>query len=663
MSKLTLLLFTLAVASASVAHANPSIPLPQQTPTPAPSPTNLGAAIEQTASNVLKTCGNWPPRLARNNDERKKNASDVNRLPSAAREVINQLAVSLSLDPSIQPTTYDGSFLRLLDSVGTYDPGASDDRLLGIALKVDPTQLNLWGTNQNFIKHDCLSMLSLAAKANAGYSIPFVSLDAAVNATQNTSVNQVSTFIYGFLQSPFEKLYNSTESSQRTFAAMRGIIWRLNPNNTGNDEYVLTAQMLSIDKNSSSGDTTTLLGNIKAGVQVPIPSISASGNAGGQLTSNLQSKSTTYITYFWQITKRPLPSLTDLVSSVNRSMPKFDLDSPEVTSARNLQASKVITGWPLELCQANSWTLKAGNTNYRQVSLTMDKSSAASGLPECLIKAKFTLSGALPAVPVQANYADPQLVIEHSQNASTRISLNTSEALYPAGKPSVIVEEPVALWTIKVDSTGRKSDLEWTVEGRVEGNGRVLTAIDVNPTDITCGPSSAPLPMSRMRLDAVPLPNFRAKVTLSLLGAKQYNDDPAQRNKKTCSINGSLRVSTTAQGGGSPQTEIVTFQTKDVQYPNELPTTAPSAPTVTATAGNTQITLAWTASDTAVSYKIYRGTVAGGEAPQPIKEGITSTSYVDTGLTNGTAYFYQVTAVNAAGDSNKSVEVTATPKP
>lgn len=91
--------------------------------------------------------------------------------------------------------------------------------------------------------------------------------------------------------------------------------------------------------------------------------------------------------------------------------------------------------------------------------------------------------------------------------------------------------------------------------------------------------------------------------------------------------------------------------------------TAPSAPTgLTATAGNAQASLTWTASSGATSYNMYRSTTSGGEGSTPYKTGITSTSFTDTGLTNGSKYYYQVSAINGAGESAKSGEVSATPQ-
>jgi hypothetical protein len=81
---------------------------------------------------------------------------------------------------------------------------------------------------------------------------------------------------------------------------------------------------------------------------------------------------------------------------------------------------------------------------------------------------------------------------------------------------------------------------------------------------------------------------------------------------------------------------------------------------LTATAGSAQVVLSWTASTGASSYNIYRSTTSGSEIQ--ISTGVTATSFTDTGLTNGTKYFYQVTAVDSAGESGMSSEVTATPK-
>ena len=90
--------------------------------------------------------------------------------------------------------------------------------------------------------------------------------------------------------------------------------------------------------------------------------------------------------------------------------------------------------------------------------------------------------------------------------------------------------------------------------------------------------------------------------------------------------------------------------------------TALPAPTnLTAAAGDAKVTLNWTASTGATSYKVKRGTATGGPY-SVVATGVTATTYSDTGLTNGTPYFYVVTANNSSGASANSNEASATPQ-
>lgn len=89
--------------------------------------------------------------------------------------------------------------------------------------------------------------------------------------------------------------------------------------------------------------------------------------------------------------------------------------------------------------------------------------------------------------------------------------------------------------------------------------------------------------------------------------------------------------------------------------------TAPAAPTaLTATAGNAQVSLAWTASAGATSYNVKRALTAAGPFTT-VASNVTATSYINTSLTNGTTYYYVVSAVNAAGQSANSTVASATP--
>ncbi|TMV49338.1 hypothetical protein FE783_12545 [Paenibacillus mesophilus] len=80
-----------------------------------------------------------------------------------------------------------------------------------------------------------------------------------------------------------------------------------------------------------------------------------------------------------------------------------------------------------------------------------------------------------------------------------------------------------------------------------------------------------------------------------------------------------------------------------------------------AIAGPSQVALSWSAVSGATGYNVKRFTTAGGPY-STIASSVTGTTYTDTSVTNGTTYYYVVTAVNAGGESGNSNEASATPQ-
>jgi len=94
----------------------------------------------------------------------------------------------------------------------------------------------------------------------------------------------------------------------------------------------------------------------------------------------------------------------------------------------------------------------------------------------------------------------------------------------------------------------------------------------------------------------------------------------------------------------------------------------PAAPTgVTATPGNAQITITWNSVLSATSYNLYMASQSGvtkatylGLPDGMVHTNITS-PFVHSALTNGVAYYFVMTALNANGESAESIEASATP--
>jgi alpha-tubulin suppressor-like RCC1 family protein len=94
------------------------------------------------------------------------------------------------------------------------------------------------------------------------------------------------------------------------------------------------------------------------------------------------------------------------------------------------------------------------------------------------------------------------------------------------------------------------------------------------------------------------------------------------------------------------------------------PTIAPGIPsTLTARGGNGSVMLDWAETAEGAQYTVQRSLLPGGPFfPVSVPDGFQgSTRYVDSGLTNGTTYYYQVLAQNSFGQSPASTTASGTP--
>ncbi|MDB6017825.1 MAG: Fibronectin type domain protein [Pedosphaera sp.] len=134
------------------------------------------------------------------------------------------------------------------------------------------------------------------------------------------------------------------------------------------------------------------------------------------------------------------------------------------------------------------------------------------------------------------------------------------------------------------------------------------------------------------------------EVTVANVAGNSYSDSAV--------VNGTqyfYKVSSTNSAGESADSSEV----------SATPDVPPATPTgLSATAGNSQVSLSWTAAAGAASYNIKRSTTTGAEVTIA---SAGSNNYIDTSAVKFTQYFYTVSAVSAYGESSDSSEVNATP--
>ena len=290
-----------------------------------------------------------------------------------------------------------------------------------------------------------------------------------------------------------------------------------------------------------------------------------------------------------------------------------------------------------------------------------------------------TVAPAVPSVPVVASYSDSGV-----KGDSTTMFRNVSVTglsdpgvpvrLFDSGVPGIggAAADATGHWTARttsladgvhlvsaaaVDQAGDMSACSAALALRVDG-----TVPSVSLTAPAAGATVA----GTVALDAsaADAGSGVAKVDFQVDGVTKSTDSSSPYGYDWGSgsvANGAhtLTALATDVAGNTASVQVA------VTVQNGAGATVPGAPSLnSAVAGNGTVALAWSApwsdgGSAITGYRIYRTTVSGGETLLTTLGNVTS--YTDSTATNGTTYFYKVSAVNSVGEGSRSNERSATP--
>jgi fibronectin type 3 domain-containing protein len=231
-----------------------------------------------------------------------------------------------------------------------------------------------------------------------------------------------------------------------------------------------------------------------------------------------------------------------------------------------------------------------------------------------------------------------------------------------AGNESQIVAQSATSYTDSAVTNGTKY---FYVVSAYNSYGASGSSVEVSATPTAPAPS-APTGLTAAGGNAQVILSWTASV-----GATSYNVKRSTTNGsgyQTVSSPTTNSYTNTGLTNGTTYYYVVTAVSTAGESGNSNQASAtpaaapqpPSAPTgLTATGGNAQVSLAWNANTGATSYHVKRSTTSGSGYTQISAP--TATNYTDTTVTNGTTYYYVVTAVNTAGESGNSNQASATP--
>ncbi|WP_168735460.1 glycosyl hydrolase 53 family protein [Cohnella fermenti] len=212
------------------------------------------------------------------------------------------------------------------------------------------------------------------------------------------------------------------------------------------------------------------------------------------------------------------------------------------------------------------------------------------------------------------------------------------------------VGEGTAVITATTDDGGYTATANVTVASEPETNEPVAaTGVELNKMTVSLSPGGTDTLIATVK------PSNATNQDVTWTSSNETVATVSESGVVTAVAEGTAVITvTTGDGGYTAEANVTVASEPVVQAPN-----APTGLAATAQ-GTASIKLVWSPADNAVSYAVYRSASLTGTYAQINVEPVTGAAYTDTGLASGTTYYYQVTAINEAGESAASAVASAT---
>ena len=306
--------------------------------------------------------------------------------------------------------------------------------------------------------------------------------------------------------------------------------------------------------------------------------------------------------------------------------------------------------------------LTNGTTYYYEVSATNSAGTSANSAP---VGAKPTAPVTIPAVPTGLAATPGNAQVGLGWSPSTGASSYTlSRATTSAGPYSVVAHPSTTTYTDTglTNGTTYYYEVSATNSAGTSANSAPVGAKPTAPVTIPAVPTGLAATPGNAQVGLGWSPSTGASsYTLSraTTSAGPYSV-VAHPSTTTYTDTGLTNGTTYYYEVSATNSAGTSANSAPVGAKPTAPVTIPAVPTgLAATPGNAQVGLGWSPSTGATSYTVSRSTASAG--PFAVIAKPTATGYTDTGLSNGTTYYYEVSATNSAGTSANSAPVGVTP--
>ncbi len=303
----------------------------------------------------------------------------------------------------------------------------------------------------------------------------------------------------------------------------------------------------------------------------------------------------------------------------------------------------------------NSYTDSTASNGVTYYYAVQSVSASGTSVSSSTVQAQALSAPSISSVSINDSSGANALAVTWSAStgaSSYTVKYATSSGAAATGSSGCTVTAPTVTCTV----SSLSSNVVYWVS--VVASNSVGAGASIASTEISGTPMSAPsLSLTASGNEVTP--------TYSSLGATSYDLSygTSTGNYPTTVTGATSGNAITSLTNGTTYYFKVVATNAQGSLSSSESSSAPNGPNPfnisTATPGNVKVDLVWGASTGATSYTAKWGTTSGDYTGS--QAGISATSYSVTGLTNGTTYYFMVTAINANGTQNASSEFVRIP--
>ncbi len=316
----------------------------------------------------------------------------------------------------------------------------------------------------------------------------------------------------------------------------------------------------------------------------------------------------------------------------------------------------------------------ANDTTYYWVVTALDTTDNESALSNQASATPLDMTPPAPPTGLAANSGDRSTVLDWSDNGEPDLATYSVYRSTSAGGPYSPVASGVAASTYTDTGLTNGTTYYWVVTATDTSDNESTYSGEASatPSDIT--PPAAPQNLAATASDGQASLDWDDNSESDLASYSVYRSTTQGSGYTlvTAGLGSSDYVDTGLTNGTTYYWVVTASDTSANESANSAeasatPTdlTPPAAPTgLVATADDGQVSLDWADNGEGdlASYSVYRSTTQGSGYAL-LAADLGPSDYVDAGLTNGTTYYYVVTAVDAIGNESAfSAEASATPQ-